>query len=155
MEIVTISVVLDLDYSQYLKEEELVTTQLKDALKELGLEVATIKSAEFGHKQWVLKFFFLCYLHINTQTKIFFLLRTHVVISVYSSEDKTPGEEELKTTFEQLQFPPVSSVKIGQHEESKSSKYFSTLAQQITIWRSSPFSFRTTYNYLFCCLPFL
>ena len=55
------------------------------------------------------------------------------MISVYSSEDKTPGEEELKTTFEQLQFPPVSSVKIGQHEESKSSKYFSTLAQQITI----------------------
>lgn len=51
METVTISVVLELDYSQYLKEEELVTTQLKDALKELGLEVATIKSAEFGHKQ--------------------------------------------------------------------------------------------------------
>ena len=53
METVTISVVLELDYSQYLKEEEVVTTQLKDALKELGLEVDIIKSAEFGHKQWV------------------------------------------------------------------------------------------------------
>lgn len=51
METVTISVVLELDYSQYLKEEEVVTTQLKDALKELGLEVDIIKSAEFGHKQ--------------------------------------------------------------------------------------------------------
>lgn len=101
--------VLELDYSQYLKEEELVTTQLKDALKELGFEVATIKSAEFGHKQ------------------------THVVMSVYSSEDKIPGEEELKTTFEQLQFPPVSSVKIGQHEESKSiTEISNTNAKQST-----------------------
>lgn len=66
-------------------------------------------------------------------TNIFSHLRTHVVISVYSSEDKTSGEEELKTTLGQLQFPLVSSVKIGQHEESKSSKFISTVAQKIAI----------------------
>lgn len=42
---------LELDYSQYLQQEELVTTELKDALKELGLEVVAIESTEFGHKQ--------------------------------------------------------------------------------------------------------
>lgn len=75
----------------------------------------------------------MCVICTLTSTNIFSLLRTHVVISVYSSEGKTPGEEELNTTLGQLQFPLVSSVKIGKHEESKSSKYFSTVAQQIAI----------------------
>lgn len=48
------------------------------------------------------------------------LFRTHVVMSVYSSDDKTLGKEELTTLLDQLKFPLVSSVKIGHHEESKS-----------------------------------
>lgn len=126
VETVIISVVLELDYSQYLEEEELVIAELKSALKELGLEVATMKSVEFGHKQWVLLLCFVCSLH-DISTNLYF--RTQVVMSVYSPDSKAPSEGVIRAMLEQLKFALVS-VKIGNHEELKSSKYFSTRAQQ-------------------------
>lgn len=51
VETVSISAVLELSYSQYLKEQESVRRHLEAALTDLGLEVLRFESAEFGREQ--------------------------------------------------------------------------------------------------------
>jgi hypothetical protein len=95
---VVISAVLDMEYSQYLREEDLMETQLTAALKALGFKVVDIHASKYGHKQ------------------------TQVVVSLsLETEDGSFLEEhELQALLEQLKSPPILSLRVGHHQEPKS-----------------------------------
>jgi hypothetical protein len=48
---VSVSAVLEVDYNQYLNEEDSVRAQLEAALRDVGVEVVDIKANKFGHQQ--------------------------------------------------------------------------------------------------------
>ena len=51
IETVFVSVILDLEYSQYLKEEDSVIAQLEVLLRTLSLGIMDYEAVEFGHQQ--------------------------------------------------------------------------------------------------------
>ena len=48
---ITVSVILDMDYRQYLKEEDEIRLQLEEAFKSKGLDITDIRAMKYGHKQ--------------------------------------------------------------------------------------------------------